>query len=68
MPQKNIVAFIRFCNSLDISIICAWKLEGDFLSADVIEGYAQINTSTVLPEQMQNEKLIEKYGNHIKMV
>lgn len=68
MPQKNFVTFIRFCNGLDISIIAAWKIEGDFLSADIIEGYAQINASTILPDAMQNEKLLEKYGNHIKMV
>jgi hypothetical protein len=67
IKQINFVTFIRFCEGLDITIIAAWKIEGDFLSADLIEGYLRIDKSN-LSEDLQLEKLNEKYGNQIKPV
>lgn len=67
IKQINFVTFIRFLDGLDIYIIAAWKIEGDFLSADYIEGYLSLNKST-LSEDLQLEKLNEKYGNFIKPV
>jgi len=67
VKASQFLTFIRFLDGLDIYIIAAWKVEGDFLSADIFEGYISLNKSN-LSEELQLEKLNEKYGNTIKPV
>jgi hypothetical protein len=65
--KKEILNFIRLCESYDIAILASWLIDGDIFAGDEIEGYIRIYKSTI-PETMQLEKLNEKFGNNIKAV
>lgn len=68
LPESKILAFIRFCEGLDMSIVIAWKNEGDIFNHDNITGYIRVHSSVTIPDELQIEKLNEKYGNNIKAV
>jgi hypothetical protein len=68
LAKSNILPFIRFCEGLDIVILISWIEEGDIFNHDNIVGYIRVYPSTTIPEELQLEKLNEKYGNVIKSV
>ena len=64
IPMNKVLEFCKFCESMDIKVLCTFQVED--LLADSVVFIVRADFNSELPQALKEEKLKEKFGNFIK--